>query len=129
VTAHGARCKIAGMDAISPEFQLDPTGTGSFVWRDWQIDDEHELSFHVPTRAVFSMSPAPDATDLATISIYQMRARLIHVCDGFPVPDALPTLAASAMIAFAYKNGFVKFTFWAPGTVASGTQISGVVDR
>jgi hypothetical protein len=42
------------------------------------------------------MSPRP--------SIYQFRARLSHVCDGFPVPDNLPTLAASAIIAFAYKN-------------------------
>ena len=25
--------------------------------------------------------------------------------------------------------GFVKFTFWAPGRGASGTQISGVADR
>jgi hypothetical protein len=92
------------MDAISPEFRLDPNGSGSFIWLDWQIDDEQELSFHVPTRAVFSMYPAPDATDIASLSIYQMRTRLIHVCDGFPVPDDLPTLAASAIIAFAYKN-------------------------
>jgi hypothetical protein len=26
-------------------------------------------------------------------------------------------------------SGFVKFTFWAPGTVASGTQIYGVADH
>ena len=25
--------------------------------------------------------------------------------------------------------GFVKFTFWAPGRGASGTQISGIADR
>ena len=61
-------------------------------------------SFHHPTRAVFSIYPAPDATDLASISIYQFRARLTHVCDGFPMPDDLATLAASAIIAFAYKN-------------------------
>jgi len=92
------------MDVISPEFGLDPTGTGSFIWRDWTIDDDQETSFHQPTRAVFSIYPAPDATDLASISIYQFRARLMHVCDGFPVPDDLATLAASAIIAFAYKN-------------------------
>jgi hypothetical protein len=91
------------MDAISPEFRLEPDG-GSFVWSDWQIDDDHELSFHHPTRALFSIYPAPDAIDIASISIFQFRARLVHVCDGFPVPDNLPTLAASAIIAFAYKN-------------------------
>jgi hypothetical protein len=31
-------------------------------------------------------------------------ATCAHVCDGFPVPDDLATLAASAIIAFAYKN-------------------------
>ena len=92
------------MDAISPEFRLEPASTGSFIWRDWQIDDATEVSFHHPTRAVFSIYPASDATDLASISIYQFRARLTHVCDGFPVPDDLAALAASAIMAFAYKN-------------------------
>jgi hypothetical protein len=92
------------MDTISPEFRLDPTGSGTFTWSEWQVDDDHELIFHKPTRAVFSMYPAPDATDMATLSIWQMRARLMHVCDGFPVPGNLAELATSAIIAFAYMN-------------------------
>jgi hypothetical protein len=59
--------------------------------------------FHQPTRAAFSIYPAP-GSDLATLSLHQIRARLSHVCDGFPVPDDLPALAASAIIAFAYMN-------------------------
>jgi hypothetical protein len=89
------------MDAISPEYRLEPTGPGGFVWGDWQIDDAAEVSFHHPTRAVFSIYPAPDATDLASISIYQFRARLTHVCDGFPVPEDLAALAASAINSFS----------------------------
>jgi hypothetical protein len=60
--------------------------------------------FHEPSRAVFSIYPAPEATDLASISLCQFRARLTHVCDGFPIPDDLARLAASAIIAFAYMN-------------------------
>jgi hypothetical protein len=52
-------------------------------------------SFHRPTRAVFALYPAPDAADLATLSIFQM-----PVCNGFPLPGDLPALAASAIIAF-----------------------------
>src|SRR5271170_6021868 len=114
------------MDAISPEFRLDPTGTGSFIWRDWTIDDDQEISFHQPTRAVFSIYPAPDATDLASISIYQFRARLTHVCDGFPVPDDLATLAApmsplasGPSIAADFHNGPYRSFLTAPR--ASGT--------
>jgi hypothetical protein len=91
------------MDAISPEFHLDPTASGAFVWSEWQIDDDHELIFHQPTRAAFSIYPAP-GTDLAILSLHQFRARLAHVCDGFPVPGNLGELAASAIIAFAYMN-------------------------
>jgi hypothetical protein len=92
------------MDAITPEYSLDPTGSGSFTWSEWQIDDAHDLAFHQPTRAVFHVYPAADSADLATLSIFQIRARLAHVCDGFPVPPDLPALAAAAIIAFAYKT-------------------------
>lgn len=87
-------------DAISPEFRLEPEGPGSFRWSEWQIDDDHALMFHQPTRALFSIYPAP-GTDPETISIYQLRARLTHVCDGYPVPADLSTFAASAINAFA----------------------------
>jgi hypothetical protein len=64
-------------DAISPEFRLEPTGPGSFKWDEWQIDDEHVMMFHEPTRALFSIYPAP-GTDPAAMNIYQVRARLVH---------------------------------------------------
>jgi hypothetical protein len=38
-----------------------------------------------PTRALFSIYFAED-TDAATASIYQFRARLAHICDGFLYP-------------------------------------------
>ena len=38
------------MDAISPEYRLDPTGGGSFTWSEWQIDDANGVKFgHKPT--------------------------------------------------------------------------------
>jgi hypothetical protein len=30
------------MDAISPEFRLEPTGPGGFVWGEWQVDDDDQ---------------------------------------------------------------------------------------
>jgi hypothetical protein len=56
-----------------------------------------------PTRALFSIYFAED-TDAATASIYQFRARLAHICDGFPVPADLAALAASAINAFAFMT-------------------------
>src|ERR1700730_6817442 len=88
------------MDAISPEYQLEPTGPSSFTWGEWQIDDAHALMMHEPSRAVFSITVA-DGTDPAAPSIYQLRARLTHVCDGQPVPPNLAALGAAAINAFA----------------------------
>ena len=55
------------------------------------------------TRALFSIYFAED-TNAATASIYQFRARLAHICDGFPVPADLAALAASAINAFAFMT-------------------------
>jgi hypothetical protein len=60
-------------DTVSAEFRLEPAGSGSFRWSEWQIDDEHGLMFHEPSRALFSIYPAP-GTDPAAMSIYQLRA-------------------------------------------------------
>ena len=88
------------MDALSPEFRITPTGPGSFRWSEWEIDDDHALMQHRPTRALFSIYLAP-GTDPAAVSLYQLRARLAHVCDGYPVPGGLAALGASAINAFA----------------------------
>jgi hypothetical protein len=80
------------MDAISPEYRLEPTGHGSFTWGEWQIDDDHALMMHEPTRAVFSIYLA-DGTAPAAPSVYQLRARLAHVFDGQPVPATFRPLA------------------------------------
>jgi hypothetical protein len=74
------------MHAISPEYRLEPTGPGSFTLGEWQVDDAPALMMHQPSRAVFSITVA-DGMDPAAPSIYQLRARLAHVCDGQPVPQ------------------------------------------
>jgi hypothetical protein len=38
-----------------------------------------------------------------------MRARLCHVCDGYPVPADLPSLGAAAINAFACMTRRVRF--------------------
>jgi hypothetical protein len=64
--------------------------------------------FHEPTRALFSIYPAP-GTDPAAMNIYQVRARLVHVCDGFPVPSNIAALGACAINAFACMTEQVEF--------------------
>jgi hypothetical protein len=95
-------------DAISPEFRLEPEGPGSFILGEWQIDDGHALMLHQPTRTLFSIYLVP-GTDPAAMSIYHLRARLIHVCDGFPVPTGLALLAASALTAFGFMTARLSF--------------------
>jgi hypothetical protein len=80
------------MDAISPEYRLEPTGPGSFTWGEWQIDDDHATMLHQPTRVLFSIYLG-EGTDAATPSIYQLRSRVAHVCDGQPVPPTFRPLA------------------------------------
>jgi hypothetical protein len=58
---------------------------------------------HEPSRAVFSIYRAPGA-DAAALSMYQLRARLAHVCDGFPVHADIDAVAASATDAFAFMT-------------------------
>jgi hypothetical protein len=88
-------------DAISPEFRLSPEVDGGCGLPEWQIDSDHALMLHQPTRALFSIYPAP-GTDPDNISAYDLRARLSHVCDGFPVPDNVAALGAQAINAFLF---------------------------
>ena len=67
------------------------------------IDDDHALMRTYP-RALFISIYFAEDTDAATASIYQFRARLAHICDGFPVPADLAALAASAINAFAFMT-------------------------
>jgi len=87
------------MNGISPEYRLDRTGPGGFMWGDWQIDEANNLMTHRQTRAVFVIYPSPDA-DLASLSMYQLRARFAHVCDGHPIPPNLSVLGAQAINAY-----------------------------
>jgi hypothetical protein len=92
------------MDAISPEYRLDPSSGGSFTWSEWQIDDDHELAFHQPTGAAFLHLPrrrrhrSRDPQHLANAR--PPRPRLRRFCRAAD----LPALAASAIIAFAYMS-------------------------
>jgi hypothetical protein len=90
-------------DAISPEFRLEPDRPTPFRPIEWEIDAEHALMLHRPTHALFSIYLA-HGTNTPVPSVYQLRARLCHVCDGFPVPGELAALATAAI------NGFAIFT-------------------
>jgi hypothetical protein len=104
------------MDAISLEFRIEPTEDSSFICGEWKIDDDHALMFHQPTRALFSVNPTTPTLsgDPESISLYDLRARLIHMCDGFPIPENLAALGAKAINAFACMTERVEITDPAP---------------
>jgi hypothetical protein len=81
-------------------FALPPAAS---YWASGAMDDANGLVLYQPTRALFSIYLAP-GTDPAVPSIHDFRARLTHVCDGFPVPGALAVLGAAAI------NFYVVFT-------------------
>ena len=66
---------------------------------EWEIDADHSLTLHQPTRALFAIYPAP-GTDPDKISVYDLRSRLCHVCNAYPVPSNLAALGAQAINAF-----------------------------
>jgi hypothetical protein len=105
------------MDAITPEFRLDAIRPWNFPWwRDWIIDDPPATMMYKPTNAVFAIYLDPNA-DPANASIYQYRVRLVHVCDGFPVPANLAELAGDAIHAFGRMSDRippVEFRIWLP---------------
>ena len=99
------------MDAISPEYRLDPTtiANSTFIYGEWAIDDDHALMMHQPTRLIFSIYLADDA-DSAAASIYQLRSRLTHACDGQPIAANIAALGACAINAFACLTERVEIT-------------------
>jgi hypothetical protein len=93
------------MDAISPEIRLTlAPGEPQPEPREWRYDERQQALLHVPTRAIFhvyrvlSRPPGPpiDAPDYDEAS---MRARLIHIHDGFPTPtpDEINQLGRAAI--------------------------------
>ena len=96
------------MDAISPEFQFEGSidDPNAYGFRDWRIDRENAMILHEPTRALFLIYLEHGAVPEQT-SISQLRAKLSHVCDGFPVPDDLAALGSEAIYMFAYQTACV----------------------
>ena len=65
--------------------------------------------FHQPSRLMFQIYRDPLATSTRP-SIYDLRARLVHVCDGTTVPAAkLAEIGASAAYAFSLMAESVDF--------------------
>jgi hypothetical protein len=93
------------MDAISPEFRYDGSidDPGDSGFNDWRIDRQNVI-MHTPTRLLFSIYLEPGAV-AEKATLFQFRARLSHVCDGFPVPARLSAIASEAIFMFAYLSG------------------------
>jgi len=102
------------MDAIGPEIRLTlAPGEPRPEPREWRYDARHEAFLHMPTRTMFHVYSAlperigrrrviPHYDDMNT------RARLIHVCDGFPMPppEEIDWLGRAAIRCF--------LDFWEP---------------
>jgi hypothetical protein len=80
------------MDAISPESLLTlAPGEPKPEPREWRYDMRQHALLHVPTRAIFHVyrvlsRPPSRCMDDPNYDEASMRARLIHIHDGFPMP-------------------------------------------
>ena len=98
------------MDAISPEIRLSlAPGEAEVEPREWRYDPHRELILHVPTRCLFHLYSARRAIGRRVIRRYNeadMRARLVRVCDGFPIPppEEITALGRAAIRWFVSFN-------------------------
>jgi hypothetical protein len=81
------------MDAISPEIRLRlAPGEPMPEPREWRCDVNQGILLHVPTGATFqvyaaSTSPISAHRGSPAYDEARMRARLVRIRDGFPIPS------------------------------------------
>jgi hypothetical protein len=101
------------MDAICPEIRLSlAPGEAEVEARDWRYEHSGgmDLMLHVPTRALFHLYPERRTLGgrrvIPRFDKSDMRARLVHVCDGFPMPqpDEITALGRAAILWFIDWN-------------------------
>jgi hypothetical protein len=100
-------------DATSPEFWLAPSGEGArCVPAEWEISEEGPaLMLHRPTRLLFEIYLRA-AAEPSQLSMFDLAARLVHVCDGCEVPAAvqLTAIGHSAIFAYTMLSESLNFT-------------------
>jgi hypothetical protein len=98
------------MDAISPEYRLEPDGEGApCVPGEWRMAEQQPMMFHRQTRLVFEIYRDP-AANAPRPGIMELRARLNHVCAGHRVPSAnLARLGCSAIYAYSIMTEAHEF--------------------
>lgn len=101
------------MDAISVEIRLDPTVDAvEFEPHDWVLDPDHPILHHRLSHALFCIV-IPAEVGHGPISIFDVVARLTHVCDGHPIPQPAETAALGRAAIVVYLRAIGAW----PGTV------------
>src|SRR5208337_3057639 len=57
---------------------------------DWRVDENHATVFHRPSKLLFRID-CPSVEEGARVPLAALSARILHVCDGAPLP-ATPEL-------------------------------------
>jgi len=84
------------------------------VWfepEDWVVSEGHFIR-HRPTSTIFQIECDRAAIARNRATIFNFSARLVHVCDGKPLPDdeALVPLARAALADYLIETGLWKPT-------------------
>jgi hypothetical protein len=87
-----------------PPVALPPDGEGArCVPAEWDISEEGPaLMLHRPRRLLFEIYLRRSA-DAARLSMFDLVACLVHVCDGYEVPAAVELTAIGRSAIFAYS--------------------------
>jgi hypothetical protein len=99
------------MNAFGPTFQL-PAVVTRFICdpEAWSREEDAPLVTHHPTHCVFEVALPGNMDDLNFVDAFSFGARLIHVCDGNPLPtrEQQRALAHEALTFWALEQGLLS---------------------
>ena len=98
------------MDVSGELIRLDPKAKGIlYEPRDWELMEVSNMMRHKPTGCIFQIL-CDDAASGRAATVYDIAARMIHVCDSRSIPthaEQVP-LGCAAIVILLQKTGAWK---------------------
>jgi hypothetical protein len=89
------------MDVSGELIRLDPKAKGTlYEPRDWELMEGWNMMRHKPTGCIFQIVCGGEASGRGRATVYDISARMIHVCDGrrIPTPVEQAPLGRAAIV-------------------------------
>jgi len=99
------------MDVSGELIRLDPKAKGTlYEPRDWELMEGWNMMRHTPTGCIFRIVCGGEASGRGRATIYDISARMIHVCDGrrIPTPVERAPLGRAAIVILLQEIGAWK---------------------